>query len=249
MPKSTYPGHVLKRGDRGAAVRRVQDALNEARKANPEDNATQPVLGLDGDYGPATEKRVTQYQAHHGLQSDGEVGPQTWASLFHEPLPPKPKKTLGEKAFGAAVDLIGTMEVGGNNTGPMVSRIIKGNGGVGPEPWCGDFAAYCYRQAGAMQVQKPNRLWAYVPWMTRTYGVAPTSSPRRGDLVRFDWNGDGVYDHVGLFDRWVSPVEFATVEGNTGKDPFVSDSTSGGDGVHRRHRSVYIKHDFLRVRG
>ena len=57
--------------------------------------------------------------------------------------------TLQKRALRAADALVGVMEQGGNNTGPMVNKIIKANGGDIGEPWCGDFIAYCYRQAGS----------------------------------------------------------------------------------------------------
>lgn len=230
----TYPGRVLRRGSTGDAVKQIQRKLG---------------IPADGIFGPQTERAVTRYQATHRppLQADGEVGPVTWAALFGQPIPKPTGKTLAERAYGNAVNLLGVMEVGGNNTGPMVDRIIKANGGLGPEPWCGDGAAYCYRLAGSDIVKGPNRLWAYVPWMTRT-AVRVVSNPVRGDLVRFDWNHDGVDDHVGLFERWLIPGRrFRTIEFNTGKDPNVSDSTAGGDGVHRRERDISLVGDFLHV--
>jgi hypothetical protein len=230
-----YPGHVLRRGSTGTAVEAIQYELRN--------------LDVDGIYGIKTEAAVRSFQAHHkpALQADGEVGPITWAALFGQPIPAPAPKSLAERAFANAVNLIGVMEVGGNNTGPMVSRIIKANGGVGPEPWCGDFVAYCYRLAGSDIVKGPQRLWAYVPWISRT-AVKVTNSPSRGDLVRYDWNHDHVDDHVELFDRWIVPgFTFLTIGGNTGHDPVVSDSTAGGDGVHRRERPIELVHDFLRV--
>lgn len=37
--------------------------------------------GADGDFGPATETAVKQFQADHGLEVDGIVGSQTMAAL------------------------------------------------------------------------------------------------------------------------------------------------------------------------
>jgi hypothetical protein len=161
-----YPGHVLRRGSTGPAVRDPVQGRGSTSTASS---------------GCKTEHAVRRFQACHKppLQADGEVGPITWAALFGQPIPAPAPKSLAEKAFANAVNLIGVMEVGGNNTGPMVSRIIKANGGVGPEPWCGDFVAYCYRLAGSDIVKGPKRLWAYVPWITRT-AVAKTSEPSRG---------------------------------------------------------------------
>lgn len=70
-----YPGHVLKRGSSGTAVKAVQTELNARAK-------TAPHLTVDGDYGPATEQRVKGFQGQHGLAKDGVVGPKTWKALF-----------------------------------------------------------------------------------------------------------------------------------------------------------------------
>ena len=247
--KSTYPGFVLLNGSTGDAVRRLQARLNDLRAAHPVANDRRPVLEVDGEFGDETENRVRQYQAHHGLQVDGEVGPITWARIFGERVPRPSRKGLQERAYANAANLLGTMEVGGNNCGPVVNRIIKANGGAGPEPWCGDFVAYCYRLAGSLAVKGPQRLFAYVPWMIRVTGVKKTTSPIRGDIVRFNWNpGDGESDHTGIFERWaVAGRTFYALEGNTGKDPNVSDSSGGGDGVHRRLRSMTLVDDFLHL--
>ena len=145
---------------------------------------------------------------------------------------------LREKAYAVAVTLVGVMEQGGNNRGPVVSKIIAENGGTGPEPWCGDFVAYCYRHAGSKAVQ---RLWASVYYLGRIAGLHRTSAPERGDLVRF------TFDHVGMFVRDRGDGTIETIEGNTGASGAVSDSTTGGDGVYRKVRSKSLVQDYLRV--
>ena len=45
------------------------------------------VLGRetpDGDFGPATEKAVRDFQAKTALEPDGEVGEDTWERLLTE---------------------------------------------------------------------------------------------------------------------------------------------------------------------
>jgi peptidoglycan hydrolase-like protein with peptidoglycan-binding domain len=58
---------ALERGDRGAAVKRVQRRLH-----------VKPVSGL---FGPLTEKAVKRFQRRRGLTADGVVGPQTREAL------------------------------------------------------------------------------------------------------------------------------------------------------------------------
>lgn len=148
-----------------------------------------------------------------------------------------PTPPLRERAYKVADTLIGVMEQGPNNSGPMVSRIIRENGGTGPEAWCGDFVAYAYRHAGSRSVSRP---WASVALLGQLLGVKRTARPQRGDLVRFR------FDHVGMF---VSDHgdEIATIEGNTGRVGAMSDSSTGGDGVYLKHRSKTLVYDYLRV--
>lgn len=43
-----------------------------------------PPLDVDGEYGPATNKAVHDYQTAHGLKADGWAGPETVASIVDE---------------------------------------------------------------------------------------------------------------------------------------------------------------------
>lgn len=147
---------------------------------------------------------------------------------------------LRVRAYNVAHTLIGVMEHGGNNVGEQVTKIIRENGGSGPEPWCGDFVAYCYRHAGSKRV---TRSWAAVALLRGVLGITATSSPRTGDLVRFN------FDHVGLFVKDNENGSITTIEGNTGAAGAVSDSSTGGDGVYEKIRSKSLVRDYLRVHG
>lgn len=148
------------------------------------------------------------------------------------------KTPLRLKALKVAENMVGVMERGGNNTGPIVDKIIKANGGVIGEPWCGDGMAYCYRLAGSKAVQ---RLWASVRALLGLFGIRKTSSPKPGDLVRF------TFDHVGMFVRDLGDGSIETIEFNTGASGAVSDSATGGDGVYRKVREKSLVNDYLRV--
>ncbi len=150
----------------------------------------------------------------------------------------KRKMPLRLKALKVAENMVGVMEKGGNNTGPIVDKIIHANAGLIGEPWCGDFQAYCYRLAGSKAV---TRSWAAVSLLSGVLGVHPTNTPRSGDLVRF------TFDHVGMFVRDLGNGEIETIEGNTGASGAVSDSATGGDGVYRKTRDKSLVNDYLRV--
>lgn len=57
---------VLRSGDKGAAVRRLQEALG---------------IDVDGSFGPETDRAVRSFQAYAGLPVDGIVGARTWEAL------------------------------------------------------------------------------------------------------------------------------------------------------------------------
>jgi hypothetical protein len=65
--KPAFPGRI-KPGDKGEGVKIVQKALG---------------LKADGDYGPITKKNVIKFQDNHDIvDSNGIVGPKTWAELI-----------------------------------------------------------------------------------------------------------------------------------------------------------------------
>src|SRR5262245_33854958 len=70
---------ILRRGNKGEAVKRLQRALI----------ASGQDLQPDGDFGRLTETAVKNFQRQHGLAADGVVGPRTLAALeLHAGTPP-----------------------------------------------------------------------------------------------------------------------------------------------------------------
>ena len=67
---------LLRRGSKGQHVGGLQGILNGKAGQG---------LKLDGDFGPATERAVRNWQRFFGLGVDGIVGPQTWKSLLEIP--------------------------------------------------------------------------------------------------------------------------------------------------------------------
>lgn len=70
----THPA-TIRKGSQGPAVRELQKRLKTVYPAYAKN------LVADGDFGPATEKVVMEFQRRRGLTVDGVVGPATWDAL------------------------------------------------------------------------------------------------------------------------------------------------------------------------
>tara|TARA_R110002050_G_scaffold24593_2_gene65711 strand:- start:22470 stop:23591 length:1122 start_codon:yes stop_codon:yes gene_type:complete len=66
-PEMEYPGHPLRRGARGPAVRFLQEQIG--------------TKYVDGVFGRGTQRAVRQLQSRRRLKADGIVGRKTWASI------------------------------------------------------------------------------------------------------------------------------------------------------------------------
>lgn len=75
-PNHPWPGVYVARGAKGDIVRTIQ-ARFQARGWS---------IVVDGDFGPATDRVVRQFQAEKGLGADGIVGPMTWNALWNAPI-------------------------------------------------------------------------------------------------------------------------------------------------------------------
>lgn len=62
-----YPGTPVRLGSQGDAVKLVQAVVGAT---------------VDGDFGPATDRRVRDWQARNGMVVDGVVGPVSWKRMF-----------------------------------------------------------------------------------------------------------------------------------------------------------------------
>ncbi len=105
---------VLRRGDKGAAVRELQVALTRAGYR----------LQVDGAFGVETERKVRQFQYGHDLAVDGLVGAKTWVALENaggtESIPAAKNKTdLDLDALGKAGAAIGAAAAA---AGPVIEQ-------------------------------------------------------------------------------------------------------------------------------
>lgn len=85
--------------------------------------------------------------------------------------------------------------------------------------WCACFVSWCADQSGLISSGAVPR-FSYCPtgitwfqsqgkWQERGY------TPTAGTIIFFDWEGDGVSDHVGIVEKCENGVVY-TIEGNSG---------------------------------
>ena len=86
--------------------------------------------------------------------------------------------------------------------------------------WCAIFVSWVYWTVGK-QLPRIGYLKGYAGCDTM-YAYAKknnlfTTDPKKGDIALFDFDGNGKWDHTGLFEEWTDKAKaiFETVEGNT----------------------------------
>lgn len=106
--------------------------------------------------------------------------------------------------------------------------------------WCAAFVVEAYRQAG-VDLRKAHSWPYYCPYLeswAKRIGAWKTTGGNAGDLVLYDWGGDGVADHVGI--SWPDPGSslYRAVEGNTSSGSAGSQSNGGGVWIRYRKRGT-----------
>lgn len=99
--KGAKPSGKLVMGDSGPLVAALQRTLNARMKPSPE-------LGVDGDFGPATQSALVNFQRDNKIVADGEVKADTWKALgalvTEGPQAPSPEETNSAKLEVAPAD-------------------------------------------------------------------------------------------------------------------------------------------------
>jgi peptidoglycan hydrolase-like protein with peptidoglycan-binding domain len=80
-PAPSPAGPTLRKGDMGPDVQKLQTLLEQHGVRTG---------GIDGKFGPMTQKAVTEFQRARGLSANGVAGPETWAALAQSPASPPP---------------------------------------------------------------------------------------------------------------------------------------------------------------
>lgn len=230
----------------GVDVERAQDHLRTNRYGNFHPGET------DGEYGPhsaAATKRAKYWlgyverQINHAYDDqlrhylNGDENLSIWKKVRRKKRLAA-KHPLRERAIKVARRELNVRESPPNSNHVKYSYWY----GMPDGPWCAMFVSWCYVQAGSKKFVKGER-YAYTPFLQYAirhgwYGFRELSlsQVKEGDIVLYDWDGDGLPNHVGLFEKWVErrAGTFFAIEGNTG----VGNDSDGG-AVERRLRYTY----------
>ena len=111
---------VVKRGDRGSAVRSIQRELG---------------IPADGVFGPMTERAVKRFQRRHDLVPDGIVGPLTRGALGLQPFSARSVRGKGGVRLPAVLRQIAECESGGNPRAVSPGGTYRGKYQFSRETW------------------------------------------------------------------------------------------------------------------
>lgn len=143
-----------------------------------------------------------------------------------------------EQIVSKARSFIGVKESPVNSNNVIFNTNYYGGPVSGPDyPWCCAFVWDIFRMCGASDLFCNGDKTAYCPsvknWAKTNGLIVNKDEARKGDLILFDWNKDGIADHIGFVESY-SDGEYVTIEGNTS----VGNDSNGGEVMRRiRHMS------------
>lgn len=135
---------------------------------------------------------------------------------------------------------VGYTEKGGpdGKSGNITKYWDELNDGLQGEPWCGAFVSWVFKHAGA-PLPKIDQSYGFVACRNavayaKKNGLWDNDGKYNpGDIIFFDWTGNGVADHTGIVVSDEGGV-IKTIEGNTSDDDIGSQRNGGG--VYDRDR-------------
>ena len=99
--------------------------------------------------------------------------------------------------------------------------------------WCMCFVSMCFDMAG--EIDAIGGFSFNTDVTKHRMNQVSIEDAQRGDVVLFDWDSDGITDHVGIVEANLGDGWLQTIEGNTSGSN--AGSQSAGNGVWRRQRS------------
>ena len=153
--------------------------------------------------------------------------------------------------------MIRLIEVATNEIGVVEEPInkVKYNDWIYQKPtsgksyaWCGAFVSWVFNEAG-LNLGKIDLSRGFVgcPFAVKNihkWGKLVTV-PTEGCVVFYDWDGNGVFDHTGIFVKDLGKGLFEAIEGNTS----FKDNSNGGQVMRRSDRkykhAIFVKPNVL----
>ncbi len=131
--------------------------------------------------------------------------------------------STAKQIIDKACSYIGTYDGGTNNVifnTDYYGKQVSGSA----YPWCCAFIWDIFRLCGASALFYGGEKTAYCPtvlnWGKSKGLTVSKSNGQYGDIVLFDWNNDGVADHIGLIISKNADGSYTTVEGNTANNNY-----------------------------
>ena len=136
-----------------------------------------------------------------------------------------------------AASFIGTKERPSGSNNVIFNTHYYGKAVKGTYPWCCVFVWDIFRLCGASSLFYDGKKTDYCPtlqsWGKKKGLAVSKSDGQAGDIVFFDWNKNGLADHVGIIERRNLDGSYITIEGNTSLT-----SNDNGGAVMRRNRKL-----------
>ena len=224
--------HNLFLGSRGQQVAQLQIRLRELGL---------DVGDIDGQFGRRTLAAVLAFQSRAGLIADGVVGPATWRALSQSLQAPAPVNSgermseLRQRVLAVAAQEAAKQRSHspGNELDRMVldplrpAMVRLGHLGAGQTDsffnWCAAWVTAICRKADINIPDIYADFWATVAlvesWRdmgrrTGSWTRRGSGTPKPGDIITFDWDGDQILDHIGIFKGFSPDGTLLTLEGN-----------------------------------
>lgn len=134
-----------------------------------------------------------------------------------------------------AKSFLGTKESPAGSNKVVFNTDYYGKEVSGPDyPWCCTFVWDVFRMCNASGLfyggKKTARCQTVYGWGKEKKLTVPKESGKKGDLILFDWNGNGVAQHIGFILSKNPDGSYNTIEGNTA----VGNDSNGGEVMQRK---------------